>query len=47
MRKATTAIALATLLADRASTTDIDRGNAWLDDDAVRPYGDSGPRSKL
>jgi hypothetical protein len=43
MRKATTAIALATLLPDWASTSDINSIYKWLDDDAVLPYGDSAP----
>ncbi len=49
MRKATTAIALATRLPDRASISDISPPSTlhsvhkWLDDDAVPPYGDSAP----
>ena len=43
MRKAATAIALATLLPDWVSTSDINSVYKWLDDDAVLPYGDSAP----
>jgi hypothetical protein len=49
MRKATTAIALATRLPDRASISDISplstlhSVHKWLDDDAAPPYGDSAP----
>ncbi len=43
MRKATTAIALASLLPDWASTSDIISVYKWLDDDPVLPYGDSAP----
>ena len=39
MRKATTAIALATLIPDWASTADINGVYKWLDDDAVLPMG--------
>lgn len=43
MRKATTATALAPLLPDWASTSDINSVYKWLDDDAVLPYGESAP----
>ena len=43
MRKATTAIALAALIPDWASTSDINSVYKWLDDDAILPYGDSAP----
>ena len=39
MRKATTAIALATLIPDWVSTSDISSVYKWLRDDAVLPYG--------
>jgi len=39
MRKATTAIALATLIPDWVSTSDINSVYKWLRDDAVLPYG--------
>jgi len=43
MRQATTEIALATLLPDWASTSDINSVCKWLDDDAVLSHGDSAP----
>ena len=39
MRKAITAIALATLLPDWASTSDINSVHKWLHDEAVLSYG--------
>lgn len=39
MRKATTAIALATLRPDWASTSDINGVHEWLHDEAVLSYG--------
>ncbi len=43
MRKATTAMALATPLPVWASTSDINSVHKWLDDEAVPPCGDSVP----
>ena len=43
----TTVIALATLLPDRASTSDIDSVYEWLDNDAGLPYGHFGPRCNI
>jgi hypothetical protein len=43
MRKATTAIALATLLPDWASTSDINSVHKWLHDEAVLSYEHSVP----
>ena len=39
MRIGTRVIALATLLPDWATTSDINSVSKWLDDDAVLPYG--------